>query len=230
MSIKKGDIVGRISYKKDIMFFVDRIIRTRNSSFAILKGLNVRIEADAPVEDLEIFNPAIVKKQYLKIESDFAKRVNSKNLNKRQEVHTGRILHLDGDKRYSQKSSRYYEKVGLNATVKNVPENMQKDVVYGLLNKYKPDILVITGHDSMLKNGTNYNNIYNYRNSKNFIETVIEARKWQHSSDKLVIFARGLPELFRSNNCSRCRFCCLSWKNFNRFYRPNNCCGKNSNY
>ena len=55
MEIKKGDIVGRISYGKDIFFYVDRIIKLGNTgkSYAILKGIQYRIEADAPIEDLE---------------------------------------------------------------------------------------------------------------------------------------------------------------------------------
>ena len=59
----------------------------------------------------------------------------------------GIILHLDGDKRYSDKSVKCYKQLNLNAIVRNVPENKQEYVVYDLLNRYKPDVLVITGHD-----------------------------------------------------------------------------------
>ena len=38
--IKKGDIVGRLSYGKDIYFIVERIIKTRNGNIAILKRIN----------------------------------------------------------------------------------------------------------------------------------------------------------------------------------------------
>ena len=42
MNIKKGDIVGRKSYGKDIYFIVNQILTTtRNHKFAILKGLNI---------------------------------------------------------------------------------------------------------------------------------------------------------------------------------------------
>ena len=56
----------------------------------------------------------------------------------------GRILHLDGDKKYSEKAQRYYQKMGLDATVKNITESKQPKVVYDLLKIYKPDILIIT--------------------------------------------------------------------------------------
>ena len=119
-------------------------------------------------------------------------KINEKLI--RQKIYTGKILHLDGDKKYSEKSARYYNKMGLNAIVKNIAENRQSKVVVPLLNKYNPDILIITGHDAMLKNGSNYNNIYNYRNSRHFMNTVKEARTWGKNSDKLVIFARGMSK------------------------------------
>ena len=57
---------------------------------------------------------------------------------------TGKILHLDGDRKYSQKSFIFYKKLGLNFIVKNIPEYRQPYLVKDLLIVYKPDILVIT--------------------------------------------------------------------------------------
>lgn len=85
--------------------------------------------------------------------------------------------------------------MGLNAVVKNISESKQPQYIIPLLEKHNPDILIITGHDSMIKNGKNYLDIYNYRNSKYFINSVVNARKWQNSSDRLVIFARSLSKL-----------------------------------
>lgn len=112
---------------------------------------------------------------------------------------TGRILHLDGDRRYSEKSRRHYEKMGMNAIVKNIPEYKQPKMVYNLLMHYKPDILVITGHDMMIKKGREYNNIYNYKNSKYFIETVKEARRYEREQARdLVIFAGACESYFEA--------------------------------
>ena len=53
--IKKGDIVGRKSHGEDILFVVQRIIKKSNEeNIAILKGMTLRIEADAPISDLVI--------------------------------------------------------------------------------------------------------------------------------------------------------------------------------
>ena len=147
--IKKGDIVSRISYKNDIMFEVKRILKLVNEKkIAILKGIDVRVEADAPIEDLQI----ISREEQIKREKELEKRIKIKvesekieyNNRRKEIIHTGRILHLDGDKRYSEKSIMYYKKMGLNAIVKNIPENKQARVVYRLLTIYNPEILVIT--------------------------------------------------------------------------------------
>ena len=60
--IKKGDIVGRISYGKDIFFIVEDIINLNKKEIAILKGLTIRIKADSPVEDLEILSKELIPK------------------------------------------------------------------------------------------------------------------------------------------------------------------------
>lgn len=132
------------------MFSVKRILKIdKEKKIAILKGIvDVRIVADAPVEDLEI----VSKEEQIKREQDLENRIlkiiekeNQIKENRRREIiHTGRILHLDGDKKYSQKSIMYYKKMGLNAIVRNVPECKQPKVVYRLLTIYNPDIIVIT--------------------------------------------------------------------------------------
>lgn len=99
-------------------------------------------------------------------------------------------MSADGDEKYSEKSMKYYRSLGLNAIVKNIAENKQASFVKNLLDKYNPDILIITGHDGMIRKGTEFNNIYNYRNSRHFINTVNEARKWSSLNNKdLAIFA-----------------------------------------
>ncbi len=198
MKLKKGDIVVRISYGKDILFRIDKIIKIHEGKiYAILKGVEVRVEADAPIEDIEKAENDQIEKAKKNLENTVLNLIGEKQF-RGYKKNTGKILHLDGDRRYSEKSMRYYKKMGLNAIVKNVPECKQPMIVRWLLEKYNPDILIITGHDAMLKNGINYSNIYNYRNSKNFIETVKEARKWAKNSNKLVIFAGACQSYFEA--------------------------------
>lgn len=53
----------------------------------------------------------------------------NKNRFQNNEISNALILHLDGDKKYTQKSERYYRKLGLRAIVKNIPENRQPQVI-----------------------------------------------------------------------------------------------------
>ena len=111
----------------------------------------------------------------------------------------GRILHLDGDRKYSEKALKYYQKMGLDAIVKNISEEKQPKVVYSLLKYYKPDILIITGHDGMFKPEQGYYNIYNYNNSKHFIETVKEARRYERENNSdIVIFAGACQSYYEA--------------------------------
>ena len=132
------------------MFSVRKIIKiNEKEKVAILKGIvDVRIVADAPLEDLQIVSKEEQRKREQESEErilNIIKNEKVRDENRRREIiHTGRILHLDGDKKYSQKSIMYYKKMGLSAIVRNVPEYRQPKVVYRLLTIYNPDIIVIT--------------------------------------------------------------------------------------
>ena len=199
-NIRKGDIVGRKSYGKDIYFKVVNIIEIKNEKVAILNGLFERIEADSLFSDLEIIPKNMVNERLEKSSKIINKRINKYNYKRSYEkTVTGKILHLDGDRKYSEKSSMYYKKMGLNAIVKNIPEYKQPRAVNRLLEIYNPDILIITGHDGMIKNGARYRDVLNYRNSRHFIETVKEARKYDEThGKKLVIFAGACQSYFEA--------------------------------
>ena len=205
--IRKGDIVGRKSYGKDIIFSVKNIIDTPKGKLVILRGIIDRIEADSYIEDLEKMDKNYVKEKLEYFNKRAKKRfeelkkhkLDIKNKRIIDKILTGKILHLDGDKKYSEKSFRYYKKLGLNVIVKNIPEYKQPKVVYQLLKIYRPDILVITGHDGMIKKGKGYYDLYNYRNSRYFIETVKEARRYDKENEKnLVIFAGACQSYFEA--------------------------------
>ena len=132
------------------------------------------------MNDLELIDTKQVEKHLRTMEETVEKRIktreellkNNEDVREKTIIHTGRILHIDGDKKYSEKSNIYYKKVGLNAIVKNIPERKQPAFVGSLVRKYRPEILVITGHDGMIKKGKNFTDIYNYRNSSYFIKAV----------------------------------------------------------
>ena len=146
--IKKGDIVARISYHKDVIFVVDLVL---DNEVAILTGISTRHKADSPIEDLELINKKEIDNIYRNIDEKIDKKVNTKETSKgsflkRSDkiIYTGKILHLDGDRKYSEKSNLYYKKMGLKAIVKNIPESRQVNVANMLIDRYNPDILVVT--------------------------------------------------------------------------------------
>ena len=195
--IKKGDIVSRNSYQNDILFYVEKIIKTENrGKVAILKGVTIRIEADAPIDDLELPNESRIKENLKRIDKQI--EFTNDYIDNRNVIRYSKILHLDGDRSYSEKTEKYYKKRGLNYIVKHVMEFRQPMVVRNLLQRYKPDILVITGHDGMIKNGKNYNDINNYRNSRYFVKSVNEARRWNSDKNELVIFAGACQSYYEA--------------------------------
>ena len=211
MRLKKGDIVSRLSYDQDIAFFISDIIKINNESIAILKGLTIRIEADAPLYDLKLLEEDRIYKLLEEFNNNLENvkdnyLINKKIPNKRSRVEFGKILHLDGDRKYSEKSQRFYKNLGLDVTVKNIKESRQPQLIEYLLSKYNPDVLVITGHDGMIKKGYNFNDIYNYRNSKYFVETVIRARMWEQGANRLAIFAGACQSYFEALICAGANF------------------------
>ena len=83
--IKKGDIVGRISYNKDIFFVVKDIKDKKN---VLLEGVFVRIIADSDINDLELINSKEVYKKENKIEQEITKEENRNEI----KTVTGKIL------------------------------------------------------------------------------------------------------------------------------------------
>lgn len=112
--IKKGDIVARKSHNLDILFSVEKIIRSTNGmKIAILKGITTRIVADAYLNDLVVLDSKKVDDSLRSIDIKIEDRINrliKKGKEKFQykernfqDIKTGKILHLDGDAHLSNK-------------------------------------------------------------------------------------------------------------------------------
>lgn len=206
--IKKGDIVTRNSYNNDIVFCVKEIIKPKEMSpIAVLKGVTIRIEATAYIEDLKVVDKNIFNREIERFENNIKNKTNElleeylERKNSRKFLFNnngGKILHLDGDRNYAEKSAKVYDKFNLRAIVKSIRENRQPYEIRGLLDRYNPDIVIITGHDGMIKKGYNYNDIYNYRNSKYFVKTVEEARRWEQGENRLAIFAGACQSYYEA--------------------------------
>ncbi len=210
-SIKVGDIVTRVSYSRDVFFKV--VDLCEDGEYATLKGLNIRVLADAPISDLVLPSPAEVrdyKKNYIKKSNEYMERIFYRRELERESRFTrsetqegngffdvpGMVLHIDGDEEYLELCMSTYKQLAINAHGINIPEKEQPRKIRGLLLEYNPDILVVTGHDGLLKNTKNFNDIQSYRHSKYFIDTVRNARKYEPSLDDLVIFAGACQSFY----------------------------------
>ena len=81
----------------------------------------------------------------------------------------------------------------------------------------------------MIKKGTGFNDIYNYRNSRHFINTVNEARKWNKKGKNLAIFAGACQSYYEAIMASGANFASSPRSNNDRFYRSTNSSRTNSN-
>ena len=93
------------------------------------------------------------------------------------------------DTEYLEKCLKFYRNSNVFAIGKKVNEENMYEQVPLLLKEYKPDILIITGHDAYLKKKGDKEDIKNYKNTANFIKAVKSARKFEQSHEKLVIIA-----------------------------------------
>lgn len=201
-----GDIVVRKSYNKDITFKIIDIKEKDGNNKVILKGINIRIIADADIQDLEMaeedsgsqdkilntrVNEAIKKAMVLR--SDLIDRADKapklKTKNELMFGRPGKILHVDGDSEYMETCLKVYKQLSLDAVGRAIAEKDQPEVIVDLVKEIKPDIVVLTGHDSVLKEPRDYLSLENYRNSRYYLESVKNLRNYNSSYDELVIFA-----------------------------------------
>ncbi len=88
--------------------------------------------------------------------------------------------------------------MGLTTYVYNIPESEQYKQVYSLLQRIRPNILILTGHDAFMKKRNDIYNIDNYKNSKFYVQGVLEARRYEHNLDNLVIFAGACQSYYEA--------------------------------
>lgn len=217
MEVQKNQIVGRISYQCDLLFRVIDIKEIDGEKTAILYGEDYRLIADAPLDDLVFMDDQeqmkrssacrdLEEQSYKLFSQDIAL------LREKQEYEAtygynqgynhfqvpGKVLHLDGDPSYLNKCLSLYEKIGVTVYGIHCHEKEMPYQVGPLIEKYRPDILVITGHDAYSKVKGEKSDLNAYRHSKDFLKTVKEARKKAPHLDQLIIFAGACQSHFES--------------------------------
>jgi spore coat assembly protein len=221
--MKIGDTVVRKSYNKDITFKIIDVKDVNNKIIYVLKGVNLRIVADADGEDLE----EVKEDSFGRAEILFDKKVNdsirsiinerdNKDVKKKHKSskqikitpinnnnsmtfrRPGKILHIDGDAAYLEVCLKVYKQLSIDAVGRVVTESEQPDKILSLVKEVKPDIVVATGHDGISKDIEDYIDLNNYRNSKYFVEAVCRLREYEPNYDNLVIYAGACQSCYEA--------------------------------
>ena len=173
-----GDYVTRNSYQNDVVFKIVDI----DNGIAILEGVNIRLSADSKLDDLR------KEKDVKNDDIEALDRFGNLNLNRDEYFYLpGKILHIDSDKDYLKRCMNFYKKINVKAKGIRLKESAIKDKLIDLLNEFKPDILVITGHDAYYKKMGNEEDNNNYKNTINFINAIREARKYSNQESLIII-------------------------------------------
>ena len=172
--IKKDDYVTRKSYNHDTIFKVLYII----DDIAYLQGVDIRLIADSYIDDL-------VKLEQIRNTNE----IETLPIQKGNYLN-GKILHLDSDEMYLKRSMKLYEDYKVPSVGYRIDEKDMPLKIIELLNKHHPDILIITGHDAIDKQGNNMN-------SKYFVECVKNARVYQPNKDSLCIISGACYSSFK---------------------------------
>lgn len=215
--VKVGDLVERKSHRRDLLFRVTEIKEESGVQIALLFGEEFRLVADAPIADLIVIDQREYsqrsKQEYVKLEQTYRLfQQDYYESKQRNEYYTsdgytadvnyfqmpGKVLHVDGDSVYLQKCLDLYRKIGVPVQGVHCKETEMHIRIVDLLEKYKPDILVITGHDSYAKTKGKMDDLQAYRHSGHFVQAVHEARRRYPSLDQLVIFAGACQSHFEA--------------------------------
>ncbi|OAM92623.1 spore coat assemly protein [Pelosinus fermentans] len=239
-NVAVGDLVIRKSHGGDIVFKVTNIYEDNTGqSHCTLKGMHLRLVADAPLSDLERVGAEHLRNEILHMESvhnDTLKRVLMRRSMEREKVNNiraehakkyeyfelpGRVLHLDGDEEYLAMCLKTYNQMNIDAVGRCIEESKQPEHVIALVDEYRPDILILTGHDALLGGGKkDFKDINNYRNSRYFIESVKKARIFEPSKDDLVIFAGACQSYFEAILIAGANFASAPTRIFIHAYDP----------
>lgn len=197
--IKVGDMVTRRSHGEDIVFYVTRIIGT-DQPIAQLIGVNVRLFADSPCDDLIVLNYRIKNptssalktliNQIVIKQTKPASKIEERQPAKGLLVPVpGKVLHIDGEQHYLEQSLSLYKNLNVPVIGRYISEVDQPQQIKHVLAEHKPDILVITGHDGLLRRPGSRDFLINYRSSQYFVNAVKQARLYETDKDSLVIIA-----------------------------------------
>src|SRR5699024_11919794 len=168
MNFTAGERVTRKSHNHDLLFRIAAI----SGDTAILHGEDMRLAADAPLDDLVRIGKRDLKilKQKIKEQEASSYRLFRQDyqlMKDKREYQSGdgyqhtagffqlpaKVLHVDGDRTYLRKCTELYNRVGLEVHGVYVDEKEMMHKVSSLLDDFQTDFFVFMGYVSYY--GTN---------------------------------------------------------------------------
>lgn len=225
--MKIGDVVTRKSYNDDIDFIIESIcgdhavlsgLDYRLLADADMSDLKISSAADINKHTCSLVcdqtEDSMVSAANKCMISDFFRWHNDRNKTIFENIISGntgsksanefksncltKVLHIDGNEKYLKECLRLYKKLNVQVIGVSIKEDKQPISILGLLTKYRPNILVITGHDSICKDKSAFKDMGAYLNSKYFVESVKIARSYNSNYDELVIIAGGCNSCYEA--------------------------------
>lgn len=235
-----GDLVIRKKHGGDIVFKVmGRSLDEEGREVYTLRGMHLRLLADALPDDLEKVDAEHLKQEIIRSENMHNESMRRVLMRRGLEVEQrefgraeagkkydffdvpGRVLHLDGDDDYLKMCLKTYNQLNIHAEGRYIEEDKQPESLLPLLKEYRPDILVVTGHDALIGGGKKgFRDINNYRTSKYFVRSAQIAREFQPSRDDLVIFAGACQSYFEAILAAGANFASSPTRIFIHAYDP----------
>ncbi len=187
-----GDIVVAKHNHEQLNFSISDIKTIDNKKVYKLHCLDYRLVLDLEEKDISPVEITEVE-TFARSNANKTLEIINKILHERtkdyiNEIEKTTVLHIDSDKGYLDLCMRTYNKLNIDAYGEYIPSEEQSKQIKTLLDKYKPTVLVVTGHDVLIKQDEKYS-LDSYENSKHFIETIKVARTLIPSKSDLIIIA-----------------------------------------
>ena len=193
--IKKGDKDAFASYinNNQIYFYSIAINYLKNDDYVKDAIGNMICNSYENIHKLR--NIEYLKTWLTKILINECKKIIDDSMEENEYIISARC-----DVEYLKRSMKLYEKYNIPCVGYRIDEKDMPCKVNELLLEHRPDILIVTGHDAIDKNGNNINSNY-------FVECVKKARVYQPSKDSLCIIAGACFSSFKE----LINLCLIQW-------------------
>lgn len=165
---------------KKIIYVIEAIKEDK----VYISGLNYRIRKIVKIDDIELATQKQIDDENKKTKDYFLSLSNTTYRNNKSYL-LGRVLHIDGDKKYLDKCIELYKTIGVYANGVEIDEENMASHIQDLILKLNPDIIVITGHDVYNQKGLK--DLNNYTNTSNYVEAVKKARQIKGKADLVIV-------------------------------------------